>query len=244
MEPNYSTTSWTLPVAVVVGFALIALAIFFTRDTNNPQSAATSTVPEVVTIPSVIKPVDDSDYIKGNPNAPILIVEYSDYDCPFCKSFHSTMNQIMDEYAVTGKVAWVYRQLPIVDLHPMSERISLNALCVGEKGGNDAFWEFSNLIFDQRELNEPTNITRLPEYAESAGVKRADLIACLDSRSQEAVLEASLADAKNAGIEGTPYSYVIVGNQIEPITGAQPYVVMKSVIDNLLNQLEGTTPLN
>lgn len=244
MESNYSTTSWTLPIAVVLGFALIALAIFFTRDTNNSQPTPTTIDQEVVTIPSVIKPVDDNDYIKGNPNAPILIVEYSDYDCPFCKSFHSTMNQIMDEYAVTGKVAWVYRQFPIGVLHPMSERISLNALCVGEKGGNDAFWEFSNLIFDQRELNEPTNITRLPEYAETVGVSRTDLIACLESRSQVAVLEASLADGRSAGIEGTPYSYVIVGNQIEPIAEAVPYVVMKSIIDNLLNQLEGTAPLN
>ena len=63
------------------------------------------------------------------------------------------MNQIMDEYGVTGKVAWVYRQFPLDQLHPNASRISQAALCVGELGGSDAFFTFSDLIFDRRDLN-------------------------------------------------------------------------------------------
>ncbi len=243
MEPtpqSNTASSLAIPVAIVAGFGLIALAIYFSGIGNQPAPAP-SQLPaptDTTAAKGKIRPVDSTDYIKGNPNAPILIVEYSDYDCPFCKNFHETMTRIMDEYGVGGKVAWVYRQFPLAQLHPNAERISQAALCVGELGGNDAFWKYSDLIFAERNINEPTNITKLPEYAVEAGVSKEELVACLESGKHRETVAKSLSDGAQAGIQGTPQSFVIVGNQMAQIEGAQPYAVVKQIIDNLLGQIE------
>lgn len=220
---------------------MIALAIFISNKNDPVPTAVTnqqnSTGEAVATGP---KAVDETDYIRGNPNAPILMIEYSDYDCPFCKRYHSTMNQIMDEYGVTGQLAWVYRQLPLVQLHPNSPKISEAALCVGEVGGNDAFWKFSNLIFEQREIDEQTNVTKLPNYVEAAGVSKADYDECMrDGRMQAAVM-ASTEDGFNSGARGTPYTILVVGDQQAVISGAQPYSTVKGIVENLINQLDGS----
>jgi protein-disulfide isomerase len=242
MEPTVTSnpkTAVAIPLAIVFGFGLIALAIYFSGMGKAADPAPAVTAPTVTTT-SKIRPVDESDYIKGNPNAPILIVEYSDYDCPFCKSYHDTMTQIMNEYGVDGKVAWVYRQFPIAQLHPNAPRISEAALCVGEVAGNDAFWKFSDQIFQNRAINEPTNISKLPEYAVTAGADKAAFMSCLDSGKMKDVVSASYNEAVGAGIQGTPHSFVLIGNQQAPIEGAQPYEVVKQIVENLLGQLEGT----
>lgn len=240
MEPTPHSSSPAIPIAIVAGFGLIALAIYFSgMVTKTPAVAPTAVNPIVAEAPvGKIRPVDSTDYIKGNPNAQILIVEYSDYDCPYCKNFHETMNRIMDDYGITSKVAWVYRQFPLAQLHPNAERISQSALCVGELGGNEAFWKFSDKVFGERNLNEPTNILKLPEYALGVGVSKAALLACLESGKHQKTVNDSLQDGMQAGVKGTPKSFVIVGNQMEVIDGAQPYAVVKQAIENLLGQLE------
>lgn len=246
MEPNFqqptASSSPAIPLAIVAGFALIAAAIFFSgnQTTPTPAAAPTDTAPTVAANTS-IRPVDDTDYIRGNPNAPIMLVEYSDYDCPFCKQFHDTMKMIMEDYAVGGQVAWVYRQFPIAQLHPNAPRISEAAFCVGELGGDDAFWTFSDLVFDERELNEATNMTRLPEFAEAAGVDQAAFTECLNSGRQQDAVTDSYNDAIAAGAQGTPHTIVLVGDQQAVINGAQPYSVIKEIIDNLISQIEGGT---
>ena len=244
MEPTSQSSSSTIPIAIVAGFGLIALAIYFSGIGKSTTAAPLAVQQEASASNSQkskanIKPIDETDYIRGNPNAPIVIVEYSDYDCPFCKQFHETMNQIMNEYGVGGKVAWVYRQFPIDQLHPNASRISKAALCVGEIGGNEAFWEFSDKIFAGRSVNEPTNISKLSEYATSVGVDSTAYNACMESDRQAENVAESIADGASAGIQGTPNSFVIVGNQQAPLEGAQPYVIVKQIVQNLIDQLEG-----
>lgn len=238
MQPQPATPSIAIPVAIVVGFGMIAAAIFFSGASKAPAETAKNVAPET-TKETTVRPVDDTDYIRGNPNAPILVIEYSDYDCPFCKNFHETMNQIMEEFGVTGKVGWVYRQFPLEQLHPNAPRISQAAFCVGDLGGTDAYWKFSDLIFSEREINAPTNMVRLPEFAATAGVDKAAFTACLDSGKFKDKVAASIAEGAAAGAQGTPYSIVTVGGQQAVINGAQPYPVVKQIIDNLVAQLEG-----
>jgi protein-disulfide isomerase len=243
MEPSMKPPSHpAIPIAIVVGFAMIAIAVFFTAGNNT--STSTPPMPEdgssSRTTNSTPRPVDGSDHIRGNPNAPILIIEYGDYDCPFCKQYHDTLNQIMDEYGVTGKVAWVYRQYPIGQLHPNSPNVSEAALCVGSIGGHDAFWKFTDLIFENREIDEPTNPVKLPDYAVEIGINKEEYFACVDSNKMEDSLKNSVADAFNIGARGTPYTVITVGNEQAVVNGAQSYEVVKSILDSLLRQLDGT----
>ncbi|MFW6210120.1 MAG: DsbA family protein [Patescibacteria group bacterium] len=239
MEPSQPTpdTSPAVPIAIIAGFAMIAIAIFFTSRTG----PAPTTPPTQSDAPTADAPraIDDSDYIRGYPNAPIVLIEYSDYECPFCKQFHNTMKQIMDEYGVTGRLAWVYRQFPVPQLHPNSPKISEAALCVGDIGGNDAFWEFSDRIYEERDIDEPTNVTKLPEYAEAAGVSQTDYIECMDSGRMEQAVTDSMEDGFTAGVRGTPYTILMVGNQQAVISGAQPYDTVKGIVENLIAQLDG-----
>jgi protein-disulfide isomerase len=227
-----------VPVAIVLGFALVAAAIYFSG-IGAPVAAPVQKEAEKAKI--VVAPVTKDDYIRGNPNAPIKIVEYSDFDCPFCKNFHETMTKIMEDYGVSGKVAWVYRQYPIPQLHPNAPRLSEAALCVGELGGNDAFWKFADEVFGSREVNEKTNMTLVPSFAEKAGVKRADFNTCLDSGRHTKDVQDSLAAGVAAGTQGTPHSIILVGNQQAVIDGAQPYQVVKQMLDNLISQLDGSS---
>lgn len=94
-----------------------------------------------------VNPITADDYIKGSADAPIKVIEYSDYDCPFCSRFHTTMIDVMED---EEDVAWVYRHFPLVQLHPEAPAVARAAECVGEIAGNDAFWEFTDGYFEAR----------------------------------------------------------------------------------------------
>lgn len=242
MEPTSSSnSSIAVPIAIVLGFAMIAVAIFFTVGNNpEPKEVTNEQTQEVGgSLSSTPRPVDETDYIRGNPNAPILLIEYSDYDCPFCKQYHQTLNTIMDEYGVSGRVAWVYRQFPIAQLHPNSPKISASALCVGKLGGTDAFWNFTDTVFEERDLQEPTNVTQIPQYVTDAGVDLSAYNSCMDNGDTTGEVEASIRDAFNIGARGTPYTVLVIGNQQAVINGAQPYETVRGIIENLLAQLDG-----
>jgi protein-disulfide isomerase len=242
MEPSAPQTSPIIPIAIIIGFAMIALAVLLNgKDT---EDILVQTPEQQVLEESVSRPVDDSDYIRGNPNAAIIMIEYSDYDCPFCKQFHTTMNQIMDEYGIKGQLGWVYRQFPIAKLHPNSPGISEAALCVGDIGGNSAFWTFSDLIFEGRAIDAQTNVTKLPQYAVKAGITEKDFNSCLDSGRMRESVEADIKDGFNSGVRGTPYTILTVGDQQAVIKGGQPYHVVKGIVSSLIDQLEGNFDLD
>lgn len=231
-----------IPISIVIGFGLIAAAIFFSGATaNNAQNTDVTKALEggnEVPTTGTIRPVDETDHIRGNPNAPIMIVEYSDFDCPFCKNFHETMNKIMENYGSDGKVAWVYRHFPLEQLHPSAPRIAQASECVAELGGNESFWKFADLVFGERGTNEPTNTSRLTEFAVSSGVSGTAFDSCLeDGRTKEAV-DADFQDGIAAGAEGTPHTLVLVGGQQGVISGAQPYEYVSNIIDTLITQIE------
>ncbi len=237
---QYQKNSLGIPIAIVLAAALISGAIMYAG--SQPKSAVQvggkdTTTQQTAEI--VVAPVTEKDHIRGNPNATVMIVEYSDFDCPFCKNFHETMNKVMAEYGVDGKVAWVYRQFPLEQLHPNAPKIAEASECVASLGGNDAFWKFSDLIFGERGTNEPTNMLRLPEFAEKAGVNKEKFTECAEAGTFTKTVEDSIQSAISAGAKGTPYSILIVGDQQGIINGAQPYANVKQMIDTVLSQIEG-----
>jgi protein-disulfide isomerase len=241
---NNTNSSLVLPLAIVFGFGMIAVSIYLTNQPPAiPAEVTNNDAETTLTDSDTVRPPTEDDYIKGNPNAPIVMIEYSDYECPFCKQFHETMNRVMNQYGISGDVAWVYRQFPLNQLHPNASRISEAALCVGELGGNNAFWDFTDRIFMERDIDAPTNVTRLPEFANLAGVSESDYIRCVNSGRHSEAVSASVEEALNVGARGTPYTVIMVGDEQEVINGAQPYSVVSGVIENILNQLEGI-PVN
>lgn len=105
--------------------------------------------------------VTEKDHIAGNPQADLIIIEYSDPECPFCKRFHETMVQAMDEYGKQGKVAWVYRHFPLDAIHSKARHEAEAIECAGELGGNDKFWEYVNTLYKITPSNNQLDPTLL-----------------------------------------------------------------------------------
>lgn len=93
-----------------------------------------------------IAPINEEDFIKGNNEARYVVMEWSDYECPFCGRFQESVNKLVEE---DTDVKWVYRQFPLDSLHPNTREKSIAALCVGKIAGNDAFWQFSDILLLQ-----------------------------------------------------------------------------------------------
>ena len=184
-----------------------------------------------------IKPVSSQDHIRGNPQAPVKIVEFSDTECPLCKRFQPTMKKIVDEYGKSGKVAWVYRHFPIDEIHPKARKEAEATECANELGGDAKFWAYLDRIFEITPSNNNLDPAQLPRIAEDVGLNRAQFEQCLNSGRYAQHVAADLADALDSGGQGTPYSIVIAPNGKKfVIAGAQPYAVVKLVIDIALRE--------
>jgi protein-disulfide isomerase len=188
-----------------------------------------------------VRPVDSKDHIRGNPDAPVKLVEFSDFECPFCKGFHATVKQLMDEYGKDGRVAWIYRHFPIDSLHSKARKEAQAAECANELGGNDAFWAYSDKLFEITPSNDRLDLSLLPQIAEEIGLDRAKFEACLagDTRGAKFAdrIESDARNASASGGTGTPYTIVIApGGKTFPINGAQSYSTVKSVIDLALKE--------
>ena len=183
-----------------------------------------------------VKPVAAEDHVRGNLAAPVKVIEFSDFECPFCKGFHATMKQVMGDYEKDGKVAWVYRHFPIDELHPKARKEAQAAECANELGGNKAFWAYTDKLFEVTPSNNRLDPAQLPQIAEAVGLDRAKFDTCLDGSGKFAAhIEANIQDAAASGGQGTPYSVVITPNgKVVPINGAQPYEEVKAIIDTAL----------
>ena len=188
-----------------------------------------------------VKPVTGEDHIRGNLNAPVTVVEFSDFECPFCKGFHAAMKQTMEDYGKDGKVAWVYRHFPLDQIHSKARKEAQAAECAAELGGNAAFWAYADKLFEITPSNNRLDLALLPKIAQETGLDRVKFEVCLagdDHGGKFAThIEANLQDATTSGGTGTPYSLVINRKgHIFPINGAQPYEAVKAIIDAALKE--------
>ena len=140
-QTTTETSKFSIPLAIVVAGALIAGALYLTNSNAGEEKKT------VETPPVTIEPISSSDHLLGSPNADIIFVEYSDFECPYCKVFHETMHKIIDEYGKDGKVAWVYRHLPIEQLHSKAAKEAEASEWAADQGGNETFLKFSYLLF-------------------------------------------------------------------------------------------------
>src|SRR5258705_2287374 len=172
-----------------------------------------------------VKPVAAEDHIRGDLAAPVKVIEFSDFECPFCKGFHATMKQVMADYEKDGKVAWVYRHFPIDELHSKARKEAQATECANELGGNKAFWDYADKLFEVTPSNNRLDPAQLPQIAEQVGLDRAKFDTCLDGGGKfSAHIEANIQDATASGGQGTPYSVVITPKaQAHAISGGQTH---------------------
>lgn len=227
---------YLIPASIIIGFAFVAGAIFFANTATNTSHQAGDAQPQPnqpTTNTDKIKPVTEADHIKGSVDAPIKIVEYSDFECPFCERFHNTMNEIMDTYGDSGEVAWVFRQFPIEQLHSKAPAIALASECVAKLGGNEAFWQFADGYFAVSDLNNRTDIkTVIPQIVEDIGIDQDAFGACIESDELVSEIEEDYNNAVATGGRGTPWSILIAPNgKTFPINGAQPLSAVEKLIE-------------
>lgn len=182
-----------------------------------------------------VPPIDpQKDHIRGNQNATVAIIEYSDFECPFCKRVHPTYQQIMKEYG--NKVMWVYRHYPLA-FHQNAQKEAEATECANELGGNDAFWEFADGIVEKTTSNGTGfPLDQLPVLAKEIGLDETKFKSCLDSGKYAQHVKDDMDGGNKAGVSGTPGNIVInVKTQKNSIiSGAQPFENFKTAIDALL----------
>lgn len=178
-----------------------------------------------------LPPIDSSDHIRGGQNAEITLIEYSDFECPFCSRFHPTTQQVLDEYG--DQVRIVYRHFPLDSIHPKARPAALASECVAELGGNDSFWAFADAIF----ANQATALADLAGTAASVGVSQSAVQNCIDSDKHASVVEDQYQGGLGAGVTGTPGNFIVNSKgDTWLIPGALPYEQIKITIDEALNQ--------
>lgn len=171
--------------------------------------------------------VTSADHVRGDKNAPVTIIEYSDFQCPFCARFHPVMQQVMTDYA--GKVKWVYRHFPLTSIHPEAVPAAIASECAGEQG---KFWEYADKLVEKYDSLSAAYYSQL---AKTLGLNVSKFDTCLSSDRFSAVVAAQQQGGAAAGVDGTPGSFVIgKDGSVQPIRGALPYDSVKAMIDAAL----------
>lgn len=212
---------------VVIGVLVIVVAIFLFGGFGS-DSAPTIAVGQP-SAPAAVAKIDmksliDDDPFKGSDDAPVVIVEFSDYECPFCTRFYSqTLGQIESEYIDKGLVKFVYRDFPL-GFHQNAQKAAEAANCAGKQ---DKYFEMHDLMFEDGVTG---GVESFKIFAQTLGLNTNAFNKCLDSGETADEVKKDMADGQAAGVRGTP-AFFING---ELISGAQPFSVFKQAIDAAL----------
>ncbi|TAJ83569.1 DsbA family protein [bacterium] len=178
--------------------------------------------------------------VKGDKNAKLTLVEFSDYQCPFCsRSFRETLPQIEKEYVLTGKLKYILRDFPIESIHKDAFKAAEAANCAGEQG---KYWEMHDRLFqNQNQLG----VEELPKHAQAIGLNGSTFQQCLDSGKQATEVRKDMEDGQKAGVQGTPTFLLGIQDSdsqaikvLRVIVGAQPYAQFKEAVESVLSQVK------
>ena len=198
------------------------------------QKKETGSLPDTV-ITVTPSPTPDTDFedesvtTLGSPDAPVTIVEFSDFQCPYCERFYTqTFSQLKENYIDTGKVRFVFKDFPL-SFHEKAMPAALAAECAGEQG---KYWDMHDKLFGEQQRwvksDKPNDVFK--EFAKELDLNGDQFNECLDSQKYQAEIQADQQEGLAAGVQGTP-AFFING---QFISGAQPYQVFQQVIDQIL----------
>ena len=197
--------------------------------TNNANTGNNAVVPNQPTAPAetggnfaAVAAVTNDDHIRGDKNAKITLLEYSDFECPFCSRHKPTMDQLLTQY--DGDVRLVYRHFPLNSIHPNAQKAAEASECASEQG---KFWEMHDILFANQTA---LGVTNLKAYAGQLSLNQSKFDDCLDSGKYAGLVNDQAAEAQAAGITGTPGTFV--NDQL--VKGAFPITTFQQIIDGLL----------
>ena len=184
-----------------------------------------------------VPPPSKDDHTYGNPDAPVTLIEYSDFECPFCKRFHETAKQLVD--GSNGQVNWVYRHFPLSSHNPGAQKQAEASECAAELGGNDAFWNYTNAIYERTQSGgQGFPMDRLVPLAAEIGLDKAKFQQCLESGRFAQKVQQQMAEGERAGVTGTPGNilYHKPSGQVIALHGAQPVERFRRAVKALNEQ--------
>ncbi|MFA5134302.1 MAG: thioredoxin domain-containing protein [Patescibacteria group bacterium] len=185
-----------------------------------PTNTNTATVPEVTRVDIA---VSADDHIRGSENAPVTLIEYSDFECPYCTRVQPTIEQLLEEY--DGEIQHIFRHYPL-SFHPQAQKAGEASECAADQG---KFWEMHDKLFALNELGT-LSVDNYKQAAKDLGLNTSQFDACLDNGDHATTITDGLAEGTGYGVKGTPATFV---NGIL-VSGAQPIENFRAVIDSAL----------
>ena len=194
-----------------------------------PSPAAAPAAGDVAAPAGNPDPISSDDHVRGAKNAKVTLIEYSDFECPFCKQFHTTLLQAMQDFP--NDLAIAYRHYPL-SFHQNAQKEAEASECAAELGGNDAFWAFHDKVFERTTSNGTGfALTDLGPLAKEIGLDQTKFQNCLDSGKYAQKVMDEENSGTNVGVTGTPGTFLVDANgNSQLISGAVPYANLKSAI--------------
>jgi protein-disulfide isomerase len=219
---------FAIPVSVLVAGVMISVSILYVGGDGGGQRAAIGDIADLGEPSAIQEDLGDEDPFIGDPDAPVTIVEFSDFQCPFCRRyFMDTYPQLKSEYIDTGKVKLVFRDFPL-QFHDAARPSALAAECADEQG---KFWEYHDaMFFEQNKQGSGTisyGAAELKQWARQVGLNGGQFDQCLDSEKYGDEVDADFEAGKSAGVSGTP-SFFVNG---KILVGAQPFSTFPQAIE-------------
>ncbi len=245
-----SSSVWSkviIPVAIIIAGGLVAWAIYASPTEsgakNDVKNVVTGALKEGTAPEAKFLPVTEADHIRiGDKNAKVILIEYSDTECPFCKMYHETLQKISADFGKDNQFAWVYRHFPL-DIHKKARKEAEATECAAFVAGKDAFWKYIDLIYKETKSNDSLDLAKLYTFAKTVGVDSKQFSECLDSGKMTEKISASYAEALETGARGTPFTVLYYKGEYIPLVdeqgrslGALPYDIMKKIISDLLSK--------
>jgi protein-disulfide isomerase len=225
----------TTPIAIIIAGVIIALGIiiygFITKESSSTSN----------TTLFMGKQLQADEYIDGKEDSEVIVIEYSDPECPYCVQVSPTIKKLREEYA--KRIAFSYRHFPLTQIHPHALDESKAIYCAGTVGGTKKYYEYIDTLYSYK-MNKQT--TQLPatgkeDFAKAIGIDLPAFTKCMKGNESEKIVIDSINDGVTAGVQGTPSTFVLLKTKkgyeiISMVDGARPYEFFRAVIEEALSR--------
>lgn len=230
MRPPLTAKDLAIPLAILFAGLLLSVAIYVVRIRHTLSNGGGNV--------EAVRAIMPTDHIIGNPSAPIIIVEYADIDSSYSKSFQLTMEQLMTEYADTGKVAWVYRHFPLGAEHPNAATHALAAECAASLSVPTTFFRFIDALQAAAPGENQFNPNGYSAIVREFGIDEAAFKKCITDGAFTKRIHDDYSNALASGATASPFVVLLIeGQKPTPINGALPYTSMKKLIDQSITKM-------